>query len=255
MAVGDTLYSARVTLETIERGRANVLRCPVYRDGALAAPSSGTVTVRDRAGTALVSAAAVTVTASVATYSLASATVASSDYGDGWTIEWALVMPDAVTHTFRQDAALVRIQLYPVLTDADLIRRVPALDPSGTSPITRRTDYQDTIDEAWQVIVRRLRDEGTVPWWLADPEAMRESHMQLVLQMIFADLALRAPSAESYAVRADEYRREYHRAWSAMQVRIQRDAETVPGRRRRAASPTVWLAGNRPESWVNRWPT
>lgn len=241
MAYADTLYTARLALDTLERGRANLIKCPVYRDGALVAPASGTVTVYDASGTAVVAAAVVTVTASVAGYSVSSSVLASYDYGDGWRIEWVLTMPDGVAHTFVCEAALTRRRLYPVVTDADLIARVPGLSPSATQRLTRSSTYQDRLDEAWRILTQRLLGDGNVPWWVADPTAFRETHLTLTLSMIFGDLAVYSEAAGSlYADEAQRYRDAYEAAYRVAHTRILRDADASQTRRRVSPSPTLW---------------
>lgn len=146
----DTLYAGRFLWpDDLQRGRDNAIECAVYRDGALVAPVSGSVSVYSGSAVALVDAAAVVVAESKATYTVSAATVAAESVGDGWRIEWELLMPDGVTHTFRNDAALARRRLYPVVTAADLYRRHPDLDPSDPATlVSAGTTHQDHLDEA-----------------------------------------------------------------------------------------------------------
>ena len=245
MAYADTIYAPRLGLEQIERGRANLLKCPVYRDGSLAAPSSGTVTVYSPSATAVVSAAAVTLSGSVAQYSIPSATVTPYSYGDGWALEWALLMPDSVVHTFRTDGALVRRTLYPVVSDVDLFARIPALSPTAAAPITRASNYQDRIDEAWRMLTRRLLIEGHLPWLTTDAHAFRECHLTLSLSLVFGDLAVRsADSGSLYAAERDRYLNAYEAAYRSTRIRVDRDENGVPDSlARKPAASTVWLSG------------
>ena len=74
----DVLYTARLVGPTlIERGRDTPIACPVYRDGALVAPSVGTVSIFDSAGVSVVSAAPAPVRGSIAGYTVAAATTSS----------------------------------------------------------------------------------------------------------------------------------------------------------------------------------
>ena len=67
MSSTDTQYTARFSLpELIERGRDELIKCMVYLSGALVAPSSGTVTVRNASGDVVINAASATITGSVA---------------------------------------------------------------------------------------------------------------------------------------------------------------------------------------------
>ena len=250
MAYADTLYSARLGHEFLIRGRDNVIKCPVYRDGALAAPSSGTVSVYDSSGALVVSAAAVTVTGSVAQRTVTTATLTPYDYGDGWRVEWSLVMPDGVTHLFLAEAALTRRALYPVVTDADLIARVPALSPSATQRITRDANYQAVIDEAWRILIDRLIRHGNTPWWLADPMCTREPHLLLTLSLKFRDLAVYTEADGGlYAQEAARYEAAYEQAYRDAHSRILRDAAASQTVRRQSPSPTLWTCRG------GSWPT
>ncbi len=251
MSSDDTLYSARFLYPTfIERGRDNVIKCPVYRDGSVVAPSSGTVSVYDDGGAAVVDAQAVTIASSIAQYNVTNATTTSLALDDGWRVEWSLVMPDGVTHLFRNDASLVRAALYPVLTDADLYRRVGSLDPSDNDVITNETTYQKYRDEAWTAIQNRLIAMGNRPALVASPTALREAHLLLTLAYIFEDLSTRLN--EAYEGRAEMYRRHYDQEFKRLTFKYENDEEdgTTDAGHRRNAYPTVWLGSGR-RRWQN----
>ena len=232
MAGADTThYTARLLApDLIERARANALSCPVYRDGALVAPT-GTVSIYDAANVAQVDGAAVTVSGSIASYSYTPA--ASLQLGTGWRVEWTLTLA-GVVHVFRNDAALVRHRLYPVVTDADLFRRVSALDPSGSAPITSLSDYQDYLDEAWAEIQLRLIAKGNRPNLVLEPSALRQPHRDLTLAYIFDDLATRLN--EAYQAQADRFRGFYETAWGHLNFDYDTDDDGVADQRR-ASSP------------------
>jgi hypothetical protein len=235
-----TLYTARlVGPEVVEAGVAAAVTCPVYRDGALVAPASATITIYDRDGTAQVSAAAATITASVATYTVAAATSASWVKGDGWRIEWAAAIAGA-TVTFRRDLAVVYRRLYPVVTDADLLRL--HTDLSRRMPSTE-TSYQDYLDEAWATIEGRLIATGKRPWLVLAPSALREVHLHATLARIFRDFAQGGPGTAEWELAAD-YERRFDAAWAAL-VFPQATTDGSPGSlaRQRAARPSLWLSG------------
>ncbi len=241
MSVADTLYTARFArFEFIEQGRANSLTCPVYRDGALVAPSSGTVSIYDAAGTALVSAAAATITGSVATYSLLAATVANSSRGDGWRIEWALTI-SAVVHTFRTDASLVLRALYPCWTEADLYRLQSSLNPAGSDKIHSETDFSDKIDAAFSEMERWLISKGNRPNLIISPTSLYDWGVNLTLALIYEDYTTRLNAA--YLEMAKLYR---ERAIESRGVITFAYDEGDSGSRsklaRRPAQPTVWLS-------------
>jgi hypothetical protein len=223
----------------IVRGRAHVIECPVYRTGALVTPSSGTVSVYDPTDTAVISAQSVTITNSVATYSISSGTLSSYSYSDGWRVEWSLTMADTSIVSPRNDAALVRNGLWPVITDSDLVRRCPALDPNAASGITSSVSYQYAIDEAWTEIQLRLIAKGNRPTLILEPSALRAAHMFLTLAIVFEGEQTRLSAA--WTDRAVDYRAQYKDAWDSLAFRYATDDATQADTSRKAARPSVWL--------------
>lgn len=219
-------YSVRQELiQLIERGRDTVLQAPLYLDGVLVAPSSGTITIYDESDTAVVSAAAVTIASSIAEYTVAAATTSSLDLGAGWRIEWSLTVsgqPAAVV--IPQEAALVRYRLRPVISDADIIRRSPALDPSSAVCITSETDYQEYINEADTEVQSRLIALGRRPWLVASPSALRSVWLYCTLALIYESLRDRRPT-DGYVEPATAYRQMYERAWSEARVSFDWDED------------------------------
>jgi hypothetical protein len=250
MSLAETIYTARFrSSETIERGRTQILTCPVQRAGATAAPSSGTISIYRPDQTALVSAQAVTVVSSVAQYTLTGATTTAEALGEGWLVEWSLLMPDAVTHTFRNDAALCRRTLYPVISDADLTQRhsdLPALLGSATS-------YQSYLDEAWATMTNKLIGEGRRPYLVIQPSALREAHLMLTLHLIFMDFQTSAGDTGRWQALATYYQTAYTTAWGALRFTYdEADENLVDSSKKKSASSTVWLNG-RGESLGSWW--
>lgn len=242
MAVLGTNYTARQQLpDLIERGRDNTLQAPIYTAGALVAPTSGTITVYDNSSVAVVDAAAVTISASVAQYTIVNATTAALSLSDSWRVEWSLVMPDGVTHSHRTEAALVRSAPHMPITDADLFRISSALDPSGAAAITSETDFQNYLDESWVQIQSRLIERGRRPWLIISPAALRESALYLTLALIYEDLATRL--SDTYEQRAERYRAQYEAAWQRLRVAYDADDDGTADDGRRSVAPTVWLSG------------
>tara|TARA_R100001530_G_scaffold124435_2_gene92638 strand:- start:10169 stop:10912 length:744 start_codon:yes stop_codon:yes gene_type:complete len=241
-AATSTLTARFLLPDLMERGRANVLSCPLWQDGALVAPTEAgsTITIWDGPGTEQVSAAAITVTGSIATYSHTPA--ASVSYGEGWRVEWSLIVA-GVTHVVRNDGALVRNVLYPGVTDADLFRRHRALDPSSSSPLSSVTSYQDYRDEAWATLMGRLIAKGDRPNLILSPSALRDVHLALTLALIFADFS--TSLNETYGEKAADYREQYQDAWADLNFIYAASDEDDQGTpdTRRAAVPSIWLSG------------
>lgn len=240
MSSTDTAYSARFSLpDLIERGRDELLRCSVYLSGSLSAPSSGTVTLTNSSGTVLVDAAAVTITGSVAQYSIASATLVSEALSDGWTVEWSLMMGDSISHRFMNTAALVRGRLYNPISDIDLIRVVSGLDPSSSSSISSVANWQNYLEESWTQIQLRLIENGNRPNLILSPSALREVSLNLTLALIFDDLSTRL--SDAYEQKAESYRGRYEQAWTRLKFVYDSDDDGRADRNRRSPMSSVWL--------------
>lgn len=236
-STGEQALHARIPLpDLFERGQANAMSCPLYTAGALVAPSSGTVTIYDGAGQ-VVSSPTVTITGSIATASYTPPTTLALDHR--WRVEWALVVSGA-THTIRNEALLVRRRLYCPISEVDLYRRVSALDPSGDSAITARSDYSSYIDEAWNTIQQRLITAGNRPNLVVGPSALRSAAVALTLSLVFEDLATRLNPA--FAESAAMYRAEWAAEWGRVQLTYDIDDAGHGGNDKRAARRShVWV--------------
>lgn len=238
------VLAARLPLpDLIERGTATTLRCPVYLDGELAVPSSAHVQVLDRGGQ-VVAGGAASVVDGVAEYTVPGPTLASHELAEGWQVVWTLTV-DGEVHRVRNEAALVRYRLHPVISDADLYERVPALSPHAPRPITDRTTYQTERDAAWVQIQRRLISQGRRPWLVLSPGALAEAHLTLTLALILEGLSVR--TAEAISDRAAEYRRQYQDAWRQLSFVYDEPGGGLASAQnaRRTPRAPIFLAGRR----------
>lgn len=252
MALTDQRRTVRLPLpDHIVRNATHVIYAPVYLDGALDAPdAASTVSVYNASNEAVVDAATVTISGSIAQYSISTATTTSETLGEGWRVEWALTMSDGDVLTPRNSAALVRNGLWPVISDVDIIRAMPALDPSASNAISAAANYQGEIDEAWTRIQLRLIRQGNRPNLIMEPSALRTCHMALTMALIFQGrLASRLDIA--YREQVAAYLAEYERAWSELAFRYDVDDDGIDEPERRPAMPSVWLSSNGPDNW--RW--
>lgn len=243
MSSEDTNYAPRFsTPEFLERGRDNKITAPIYRSGALVAPVSGTVSIYRQDQSVVVNAAAVTIVASVATFTVTSVSIGSLVLEDGWLLEWALLMLDGVVHTFRRDGALVRRRLYPVISDIDLLRRHRDLSTLREAGVT---SYQDYLDESWCMIENRLIGGGKRPYLVMSASAFRECHVCLTLHLVWQDYATSAGDTSRYQQLADSYGQAYENAWASLSfIYDETDENVVSIDRRNSGSPTLWLGGH-----------
>jgi hypothetical protein len=239
MSLAETVYTARFrSTETLERGRTQTITCPTSRAGATATPTSGTVTIYRPDQTVLVT-GAVTV-ASIATFSLTGATTTAEALGEGFLIEWVLVMPDAVTHTFRQDAAVCRRTLYGVVSQDDLTQRhsdLPALLGASAS-------YQPYIDEAFFTICNRLIGAGRRPYLVIQPSALRECHLMLALHLVFIDYSTSAGDGGRWQALAAHYLMGYEQAYGQLRFSYdEADDNRIDPTKKKSASSQIWTNG------------
>ena len=231
----------------IQRDADNTLSLPVYRDGAIQAVTSGTISVFDDAGingTPLVDEAAVVVVAGVATYDIAAASLPiTKPLDDTWQERWTLTIGGDV-YTFWRDAQLVLRLLYPVISDDDLISRHTELTQWLTA--ASRTSYQDYLDDAWDTIQIRLLEDGRRPVLIMSSWSLREVHIQLTLERIFRDFSSSAGGARGkYAALADHYRMAYAAGWSQMKLVYDdsEDNDISEDEQGQSAASVIYLGG------------
>ena len=245
MATRLATYSARFTSpDLIERAKTQQLALEVQSAGAVVAPASGTLTLRDSTNTAIVNAAAITVTNGIAEYELAAATVpATLPLAQDWIEEWTLTFADGQVHTFRRTAHLCRRRLYPVLTQAAILKRHRNLnDLVEATP----TAIQDAIDDAWDSILARLQQDQAWPQLVMTPDSFYEVHFSLTCQRLFLDMMTNAGGGDDvYAKLAEFYGEQFTQGWASLKfVYDQDESGTAPGEDDQGgASSVIYLGG------------
>ncbi len=244
-----TTYSPRyATPDYIQREAAQTIELPVYRDGSLAVPSSGTVSVFDESGDAVVNEQAVTVSAGIGTHSILAATLPDTlTFSDRWQERWTLVMPDGLTYEFWRDAALVRRRLYPVVSDLDLTRLHTELRAWMAED---QSSLQNYIDSAWDAVQLRLHEAGRRPYLVMSPWSLRAVHLVLALAYTFRDYAASAGDGK-YADLAEHYLSEHNAAWDRLQLVYDVDEDDVIDNAEQGLAGQPVLVTNVPGRW--RW--
>jgi hypothetical protein len=245
---GTTFHAARFALpDIIVRNRDSHAVLEVYYNGARQSLSAVTATVYRPDGTTFATPTPVLSDGNkVATITITAASTASESLADGWRISYVATV-DGNVYEFANEAMLVRSALWPVVSDASLFKRVSSLDPSGTTPITSQTTYQDYRDEAWIEINNRLIQKGNRPALVLSPSALRSVHLELTLALIFDDLSTRLN--EAYETRAQQYRRQYLHSWGQLTFHYDYDqtGHAADAARRRGHG-TLFLCGGRGRS-------
>lgn len=243
MSAGEVVYTARAPYpDVLERGRQQVVSLPTYRDGALAAPtaSGSTFTLWGPASntTPIVSAAAVTVTSSIATYTIPAATLpATLALGEGYLEEWALVMPDGTTRTYRRAAAIARRALYPVYTDADALGEYPGIQRDIASSATSLQQY---IDEAWCQILGRLSERRVYPYLVMTADSFRDVHRHMALHLAFKSFFRGAAgSGEKWAELMRYHGDGAEKAWTTLTAQMDHDHDGFADSQARERASTI----------------
>jgi hypothetical protein len=247
---GVTTYAARVAYPSLlVLGRDTRVQLPVYYDGALVAPTSGTYTLLAIGGTSVVS-AAVSIVSSVATYTIPAATLASSlPLGEGYIEVWLLSFSgEAAPREFRRTAALAKCPIFPVVTDLDLIGEYDALADQRTG---RMSNFQGPIDQAWKGILTRLIQEGRLPYMIRTPDALREAHLHLSLAKLFQSFGLNADGNHWRELAKTEQER-YEKAWAASSVQLDQDQDGLVDNplARASSSGLVSFNGGQPRNMI-----
>ena len=222
----------------IVRAKTQTLECPVYSGSTLTAPSSGTVTIYE-GSTVLVDAAAVTITADIAIYSLSAATIPTTlSLSDNWLIVWELVI-GGETHTFQRTAALVRRELHPVVTPADL----SALHQDASSLLASGQTLADFLDQAWDMLQRRLLAVGRRPYLVLSDFALFDSHRHLAAYLLFNDAASSVGDGR-WSEMAEHHLDRYEQEWSRLSLTYDMDEDgLVEDVEQGTAGPTAVFFG------------
>lgn len=242
MAAVPSRVTARLPLPYyLVRERENVVACPLEQDGSTLVPASGTGTLYDSAGN-VVHTAAVAVVEGVATYTIPAVSLPNTyAFGPRWRVEFSLTAADGRSYTPRNPAFLCRSELYPVIGDDDLYARQSALDPSRPARIHSEPDFQAKREEAWVSLIGKLWQRGSLPHMIAEPSALRESHLCLTLAMIYEDFATRL--SEAYSQAAADWRLRFEQEFSGLSFLYDADENGVADERKRPAQSVIFLTG------------
>ena len=211
-----TLYRPHFPIpDMLVRAKASqTIECPIYNEaGTLTAPTSGTVSVVDGGGVIILDEQAVVIVSDIATGALLAADLpASLSFSADWLIKWTITIgTPAETHVFIRSAHLIRSDLWPTVTEADLIGYHQNLDRlMGTG-----TDIDDFVTQAWLVLIRRLLKNGRLPELILSPYVLHDSLVYKSLEMIFRDGHAAAGDGK-YEELASFYHETFEAEWASL---------------------------------------
>lgn len=226
MSNAETVYTARVAYpDYLERERTQSSSFPLWRQGSLATPSSGTFTLYD-SGTTVLTTGAMAIAGGIATFEIQSTALPSTlSLGHGYREEWELTLPDTTTRTFRRDAAVVLHAPYPVVTDDDLEATYTDLARHRASGTTTWQGYRE---EAWARILGRLEAQGVFPDHIITPWSLREVHLELSYHLIALDFA--KSQGGKWMELASNHKKEFELGWRRLSfVRATGDTGAADG--------------------------
>ena len=211
----------------------------IYHDGAQVSVTSGAVDVFDGSGAKVVDAGAVVVDSDgAATYALLAAIVPTTEaFSSTWREEWTLII-DGTAHVFVRGAHLVRRLLWPVATERDLLRRHSEL--KHLIPCDR-VSWQHSLDEAWDVMIDMLIEDGRRPYSFVSNESLRRRQIFKALEIAFRELS---PNSNGrYKDLADFYASAFETAWATLQVDQDTDQDGDVDERQSGSAVLVTSAG------------
>ena len=224
----------------IVRDLAQTIELAVYdASGTLTAPTSGTLTLYAEDGTKVVDAQAITVASSKATYSLTAADLPTTyNLSERWSEEWDLLI-SGESVTFRRAAHLVRSNLFPTVTAADLDQYHQNL----SRLIKTGNDADDFVGLAWEKIQRRLLKQGRMPWLILSPYVLTDALALKSLELIFRDAHTSAGDGK-YLELADYYRSAHESEWATIALdQYDTDEDGLPNDEPVAAQAPLYMGG------------
>lgn len=253
--MSDTPYAPQIKIpELLERGKSQVSQLPIYRNGALVAPSAVKYTLLDPNGEKIIDGAAGTIPNNVAEYTHASSLLNEKQLGEGYIQEWELTIVGK-KYIFRRMCAVVLRRLYPVVSDGDLTATYSQLADLRPSSLN---SYQTYIDEAWYTIIQRMRNEGGgLEYLVMSAESFRSAHQNLALYYIFRDFhSSLGQSNGRYLDLANEHYNQYKTEWKLISFVYDRSHSGVSenANTRVAKQPVIFLSnpGNGNYRWRRR---
>ncbi len=232
----ETYAFARQAPYLVEQAYAQTIAAPIRHGitGGLVVPASGTITITDPDGTELVSATAVTVTGSQATYEWTTTT--ATDLGGGYTTIWALTMPDGEPYTFRQSAFVMEYVPRNVVDATAIYRRIPELRhriPPSQAASGDNTGWQPQIDDAYFEMVNWMLENGKPPWKVREITGYRAYLLARSVQLCVG--TVRADEGSEFAQHAKNVAFEVRGARATMRLQY----DTKPATTRTAAAPVT----------------
>lgn len=188
----------------IVRGVATTVSLPLRNAtdyNTVVVPTSGTFTLKDPAGTTTVSAAAVTITDGIPTYTVT--TAADATLSRYWLETWSVVVAGA-TYSFSRTAVVALFIPRPVVTRDDLIKGRNLWMQKTLTPAL----IEDYLAAAWDDVMRDLMTADRDPWRNLTPSALYHPHMHRAEFLVYKDAGAAYESRTGQALKDYEESRQ-----------------------------------------------
>jgi hypothetical protein len=197
----------------VERAKAVTVTLALTEGEYGVAVASGTYTLLDGDRTSIQT-GAVTVTAvqGVVSFAVLAASV-TVDPADDWQEEWAITTSAGEVHTFRRDVFVCRRLLYPVVSEAMLVKRVSDL-------LTICPDPTPHLEEAWDDVQTRLIESGRLPYLTFNAWALKRLLLATTLAYVYRNASTFFENSGRYAMEAEAYRKEADAAFSELRLEV-----------------------------------
>jgi len=232
--------------DLIPKDLGATLTCPVYRNGALVAPSSGTYILRKPGGESFLS-GSVAIVSDIAQAAVSSGSLSNESLQMGYRMEWSLVI-STVTYVFRNEVGIVRAAPTCPVSDRDLLARHSSLNDwlAGSG----QTSWQVWIDEAWSQCQRWLIQKGNRPHLILQSSDIKDLVGVWSLVVIMKDLATNASESDRVYRLRTEYMEELKALQDSLRLTYTSADEPVPDEEKRPTTPVTILGEH---GWRNRY--
>mgnify|MGYP003641346774 FL=1 len=249
---GSTEYTFRMDgPDVLAREKANSVKLQVWRDGALVAPSSGTLTLIDPTGEKLVDAQAVTISSSVSTYNiLASVLPSTVEIGRLFMLRWNLTIAGTI-YEVQRACSVARFPMVLPVTDNDLI------DGEYPDLLDQIGDYgsnlQTFLDSAKRDVLRELEQAGQWPDLITSPSDLFEPIRQLAFSKVFRFL-FNTNDSDRSQILFNLHHDRYEKVLKELNARFDRTGTGLPDSESREAVMRSYHPGGAPRRYARRDP-
>ena len=237
--------------DVLQREANNAVELQVYRDGALVAPTSGKVSLLKPDGTYVFQVAALTITSSVASYTILAASLpATLDIGRIYVLRYELEIASQ-TYTVQRICSVARFPMVLPVSDKDLT------DGEYPDLIDQLGDYgtnaQAFLESSKRDVLRELEQQGQWPDIIVSSSDLFEPIRQLALSKIFGFL-FNTNDSERSQVLMSLHRERYEKVLKTLTARFDRNDDGLPDDNGREAVSRSIHPGGAPRRYVRRDP-